>query len=42
MLKAAFTVSALAVPPTSKKLAGSPPAIADVSIVAIARPAPFT
>ena len=37
-----YTVSALAVPPTSKKFAGSPPAILIMSIVAIAKPAPFT
>jgi hypothetical protein len=33
---------ASAVPPTSKKLAGSPPACLIKSIVAIANPAPFT
>ncbi|MNS95222.1 hypothetical protein D3C72_1294710 [compost metagenome] len=42
ILKPAFTVSAFAVPPTSKKFAGSPPAILIISIVAIAKPAPFT
>ncbi|MNF09003.1 hypothetical protein D3C80_2095600 [compost metagenome] len=42
ILKPAFTVSAFAVPPTSKKFAGSPPANLMISIVAIARPAPFT
>src|SRR5262245_62096351 len=40
--KAAVTRSAVAVPPTSRKLAGSPPCSLMRSIVAIARPAPFT
>ena len=40
--KAFSTRSALAVPPTSKKLAGLPPDNLIISIVAIARPAPFT
>ena len=35
-------VSTLAAPPTSRKFAGSPPASLIMSIVAIARPAPFT
>ena len=42
ILKPASTVCALAVPPTSKKLAGSPPLSLIISIVAMARPAPFT
>ena len=42
ILKPASTVCAFAVPPTSKKLAGSPPLNLIISIVAIARPAPFT
>ena len=41
-LKAASTRSASAVPPTSKKFAGSPPACLIKSMVAIASPAPFT
>ena len=40
--KALSTCSALAPPPTSRKFAGSPPASLMMSIVAIARPAPFT
>src|SRR5271163_1050561 len=40
--KACATCSAYAPPPTSKKLAGIPPAYLMMSIVAIARPAPFT
>ena len=39
---AAATCSALAPPPTSRKLAGSPPKYLMMSIVAIARPAPLT
>src|SRR5262249_3802975 len=42
ILKASVTFSAVAPPPTSRKLAGSPPNSLMVSIVAIARPAPFT
>ncbi|MNI40515.1 hypothetical protein D3C73_947400 [compost metagenome] len=42
MLKAALTVCAFAVPPTSRKLAGSPPANLMISMVAIAKPAPLT
>ncbi|MNF11358.1 hypothetical protein D3C80_2125660 [compost metagenome] len=42
MLKPALTVCAFAVPPTSRKLAGSPPAILMMSMVAIAKPAPLT
>ena len=38
----AATVSFVAPPPTSRKLAGSLPASLITSIVAIARPAPFT
>src|SRR5210317_660380 len=41
-LNAAATRSAVAPPPTSRKLAGSPPCSLIRSIVAIARPAPFT
>ena len=40
--KALATCSALAPPPTSRKLAGSPPLSLTASIVAIARPAPLT
>ena len=40
--KAFLICSALAPPPTSRKLAGSPPASLMMSIVAIARPAPLT
>jgi hypothetical protein len=40
--KAAVTRSAVAPPPTSRKLAGAPPCSLMRSIVAIARPAPFT
>ena len=40
--KPASTVSAEAVPPTSRKLAGSPPASLMRSIVPIASPAPLT
>ena len=36
------TLSGVAPPPISRKLAGSPPESLIVSIVAIARPAPFT
>ena len=42
ILKAPTTCSFVAPPPTSRKLAGSPPANLMASIVAIARPAPFT
>lgn len=42
MLKAALTCSSLTLPPTSKKLAGSPPWSLIMSIVAIANPAPLT
>ena len=41
-LKATSTLSASAVPPTSKKFAGSPPDCFIKSIVAIAKPAPLT
>ena len=42
-MRTAFRIwSALAPPPTSRKFAGSPPASLITSIVAIARPAPFT
>ena len=39
---AAVTRSAVAVPPTSRKFAGSPPCSLIRSMVAIASPAPFT
>src|SRR5262249_15129911 len=42
ILNALRICSALAPPPTSRKLAGSPPASLMMSMVAIARPAPFT
>src|SRR5207245_10216620 len=42
MRKAAATFFASAPPPTSTKLAGMPPAPLTVSMVAMARPAPFT
>ena len=42
ILKAASTRDASAVPPTSRKFAGSPPACLIKSIVAIAKPAPLT
>jgi hypothetical protein len=42
ILKPFLTVSAFAVPPTSRKFAGSPPASLIISIVAIASPAPLT
>ena len=42
ILNAAVTFSAVAPPPTSRKLAGAPPNSLIVSIVAMARPAPFT
>ncbi len=42
ILKASVTFSGVAPPPTSKKLAGSAPKSLMVSIVAMARPAPFT
>ena len=42
MPKALLTVSALAVPPTSRKLAGLLPASLMMSMVAMARPAPLT
>ena len=41
-LKASITRSLVAVPPTSKKLAGAPPKFLIISIVPIARPAPLT
>src|SRR6476659_8257310 len=41
ILKASVTFSAEAPPPTSRKLAGSPPNSLIVSMVAIASPAPF-
>jgi len=40
--KASVTCAGVAPPPTSRKLAGSPPCNLIMSIVAIARPAPFT
>src|SRR3569623_429589 len=42
ILKASVTFSAVAPPPTSRKLAGSPPNSLMVSMVDIARPAPLT
>ena len=42
ILKASVTFSAVAPPPTSRKLAGSPPNNLIVSMVAMARPAPLT
>ena len=42
MPNAPATFSALAPPPTSRKFAGLPPKAWMMSIVAIARPAPFT
>src|SRR4029450_8168495 len=42
ILKASVPCSSVAPPPTSRKLAGSPPYNLMMSIVAIARPAPFT
>ena len=42
ILNPASTVCALAEPPTSKKLAGSPPLNLIISMVAMANPAPFT
>src|SRR5438132_4482975 len=42
MRKAFFTCSAEAPPPTSRKFAGEPPAYLMMSMVAMARPAPFT
>jgi hypothetical protein len=42
MRKALRICSAFAPPPTSRKLAGLPPASLMMSIVAIARPAPLT
>ncbi len=41
-LKASVTCCDVAPPPTSRKLAGVPPWSLIMSIVAIARPAPFT
>src|SRR4029077_7411912 len=41
-LKAWPTLSLVAPPPTSRKLAGSPPQSLIISIVAMAKPAPFT
>ena len=40
--KASVTCCAVAPPPTSRKLAGDPPCNLMMSIVAMARPAPFT
>jgi hypothetical protein len=42
ILKASVTFSGVAPPPTSRKLAGSAPNSLMVSMVAMARPAPFT
>ena len=42
MRKAFLIWSAFAPPPTSRKLAGAPPASLMMSMVAMARPAPFT
>ena len=42
ILNAVVTRSAVAPPPTSRKFAGSPPLSLMMSIVAIAKPAPFT
>ena len=42
ILKALVTCSLVAPPPTSRKFAGLPPWCLMMSIVAIARPAPFT
>ncbi len=42
ILKAWATVAAVAPPPTSRKLAGMPPDSLMRSMVAMARPAPFT
>ena len=42
ILNASVTFSLVAPPPTSRKLAGFPPKWLIVSIVAIAKPAPFT
>jgi len=42
ILKAAVTFSSSAPPPTSRKFAGMPPAVLIMSMVAMARPAPFT
>jgi hypothetical protein len=42
ILKASVTFSVVAPPPTSRKLAGSAPNSLMVSMVAMARPAPFT
>jgi hypothetical protein len=42
ILNAVTIWSSFAPPPTSKKLAGSPPCYLIASIVAIAKPAPFT
>ena len=42
ILNALVTCSLLAPPPTSRKLAGSPPKYLMMSMVAMARPAPFT
>ncbi len=41
-LKASVTCCAEAPPPTSRKLAGDPPCSLIMSIVDMARPAPFT
>lgn len=42
ILKASVTCSTVAPPPTSRKLAGAPPCSLIMSIVDMARPAPFT
>ena len=42
ILNASFTAEAVAPPPTSRKLAGEPPCSLMMSMVAMARPAPFT
>ena len=41
-MKASVTCAAVAPPPTSRKLAGVPPWSLMISMVAMARPAPFT
>ena len=42
ILKAAMTCCIVAPPPMSRKFAGSPPCNLMISMVAMARPAPFT
>ena len=42
MRNASIAPSAVTLPPTSRKLAGSPPCSLMMSIVAMARPAPLT